>query len=67
MLIERSGLGGGVLFFNVWGGGVMQKRESPDLRFPEVGISEIINGVPRMTTQVSFAQLPISLSNLPWI
>ena len=49
------------------GGGIMQKRESPDLRFPEVGISEIINGVPRMTTQVSFAQLPIFLSNLPWI
>ena len=33
-------IGGWTLIFG--GGGVMQKRESPDFTFPEVGISEIM-------------------------
>ena len=52
MLIRRSGSGlgrgrgrgGGLIFGGGAGVGLMQRRESPDLRFPEVGISEIING-----------------------
>ena len=32
-------MGRDALTFGGGGGGVVQKRESPDLRFPEVGIS----------------------------
>ena len=38
-----GGLGSGGLIVDIReGGGVMQKKESPDFRFPDVGISVII-------------------------
>ena len=44
MLIRRSGEGEGVVGHGYSGGrGVTQKRKSPDLRFPEVGISANTN------------------------
>ena len=49
MLLRGSGLGGGgrggLLVF----GGVIQKRESPELIFPEVGISDVSCCVPLCT------------------
>ena len=33
------GSGSGGLIVDIWGGGVMQKKESPDFRLPKVGIS----------------------------
>ena len=32
-------MGGGGIIIDIRGGGVMQKKESPVFRFPEVGIS----------------------------
>ena len=34
--------GGGLLTFREGGGGVVKKRESPDFRSPEVGISAML-------------------------
>ena len=40
---NRVGVGGLIVDIRGGGGGVMQKKDSPDFRFPEVGISATVN------------------------
>ena len=42
-IFVRGGEGGGGLLNFRGGGGVVKKRESPDFRSPEVGISELVH------------------------